>query len=121
MVTARRTVISAATGTSARRADAGSVRLSERDVAGLLLAGDMYGQRLRPARVVSGGSSGPAARARTADYQPGAPPGPGPRYDRVVYLAAAPARSVVERAAASLPRGQRTRVVVRDLPAGAVL
>jgi hypothetical protein len=30
--------------------------------------------------------------ARTAGYQPGAPPGPGPRYDRVVYLAIWPRR-----------------------------
>jgi len=37
------TVPGRATGTSARRADAGSVRLGERDVAGLLLCGDMYG------------------------------------------------------------------------------
>jgi hypothetical protein len=59
--------------------------------------------------------------ARTADYQPAAGPGPGPRYDRVIYLAAAPARSVVERAAASLPGGQRARLVVRDLPPGALL
>ena len=29
----------------ARRADAGSVRLGERDIAGLLLCGDMYGAR----------------------------------------------------------------------------
>jgi hypothetical protein len=36
MDTARRTVLSAATGTSARRADAGSMRLGGRDVAGLL-------------------------------------------------------------------------------------
>jgi len=43
MDTARSTVISAATGTSARRADAGCVRLGERDVAGLLLVGEMYG------------------------------------------------------------------------------
>jgi hypothetical protein len=43
MDTARCTVASAATGTSARRADAGSVRLGDRDAAGLLLAGDMYG------------------------------------------------------------------------------
>jgi hypothetical protein len=43
MDTARRTVPSAATGISARRADAGSVRLGGRDVAGLLLCGDMYG------------------------------------------------------------------------------
>jgi hypothetical protein len=41
--TARSTVISTATGTSARRADAGSVRLGERDVAGLLLVGEIYG------------------------------------------------------------------------------
>ena len=58
--------------------------------------------------------------ARAADYQPGAPPGPGPRYDRVVYLAAPAARGVVERAAASVPAGQRGRLVVRDLPGGAV-
>jgi hypothetical protein len=43
MDTARSTVISAAAGTSVRRADAGSVRLGGRDVAGLLLCGDMYG------------------------------------------------------------------------------
>jgi hypothetical protein len=41
MDTARKTVISAATGISARRADAGSVRLGDRDVAGLLLCGEM--------------------------------------------------------------------------------
>jgi hypothetical protein len=35
MDTARSTVISAATGTPGRRADAGSVRLGDRDVAGL--------------------------------------------------------------------------------------
>jgi hypothetical protein len=58
--------------------------------------------------------------ARTADYQPGAPPGPGPRYDRVIYLASGPARGVVDRAAASVPGGQRRRLVVRDLPEGAV-
>ena len=34
----------ASTGTApARRADAGTVRLGERDVAGLVLLGDMYG------------------------------------------------------------------------------
>jgi hypothetical protein len=43
MGTVRSTVSSAATDTSARRADAGSVRLGDRDVAGLLLCGDMYG------------------------------------------------------------------------------
>jgi len=55
--------------------------------------------------------------ARTADYQPGARPGPRPRYDRVVYLASPAARSIVDRAAAALPAGLRARVTARDLPA----
>jgi hypothetical protein len=59
--------------------------------------------------------------ARTADYYPGSAPGPGPRYDRVVYLAAPAARAVTERAAASLPPRLAARVTVRDLPPGAVL
>jgi hypothetical protein len=42
MDTAPSTVISATAATSARRADAGSVRLGGRDVAGLMLAGDMH-------------------------------------------------------------------------------
>ena len=42
--------------------------------------------------------------SRTADYQPGARPGDGPRYDRVVYLASPAARSITERAAADTPR-----------------
>jgi hypothetical protein len=58
--------------------------------------------------------------ARTADYQPGARPGPGPRYDRVVYLASPAARSVVDRAAAALPAGLRARVTARELPPQAV-
>jgi len=58
---------------------------------------------------------------RTSDYRQGAQPGPGPRYDRVVYLAAPAARSVVDRAAAELPGHLRSRLVVRDLPSGAVL
>ena len=58
---------------------------------------------------------------RTADYQPAAQPGSGPRYHRVVYLTAPAARSVVDRAAAELPGGLRARLVVRDLPPGAVL
>jgi hypothetical protein len=41
MDTARKTAFSASAGTSARRADAGSVLLGGRDVAGLLLCGDM--------------------------------------------------------------------------------
>jgi hypothetical protein len=59
--------------------------------------------------------------ARTADYQPGALPGRVPRYDRVVYLASPAARSVVDRAAAELPAARGGRLVVRDLPPGAVL
>src|SRR5690348_10804873 len=41
---------------------------------------------------------------RTADYRSQAPGGRVPRYDRVVYLCAPAARSVVTRAAASLAR-----------------
>jgi hypothetical protein len=59
--------------------------------------------------------------ARGSDYQLAAPHGTGPRYDRVVYLTAPAARSVVDRAATALPDGQRSRLVVRDLPGGAVL
>jgi hypothetical protein len=59
--------------------------------------------------------------ARTADYQPTAPPGPEPRYHRVIYLAAPAARSIVDRAAAALPGVQQSRLVVRDLPEGAAL
>jgi hypothetical protein len=255
MNTARSTAISAATGISARRADAGRVRLGGRDVAGLVLCGDMYGAPydllasflgVQPARlraivarwrragyaatgrlgpgpawcwltrsglavtgqhyapgkpalarlahiravlairlslqdsdayrqgrawwrserriraaigpkvgtghvpdaevswpdVPGSGYAGecwaieaeltpkPLARttaimtgllARTAGCQPAAPAAPGPRYHRVVYLASPAARSVVDRAAAALPAGQRSRVVVRDLPPGAVL
>jgi hypothetical protein len=59
--------------------------------------------------------------ARSTDYHPGAVPGPGPRYARVVYLAAPAARGVTERAAASLPPPLAARVTVRDLPPGASL
>ncbi len=58
--------------------------------------------------------------SRTADYQPGAQPGTGPRYQRVVYLASPAARSITERAAAELPGPLRARLVIRDLPPGAV-
>lgn len=57
---------------------------------------------------------------RSADYYPDAAPDVRPRYDRVIYLAAPPARSVTERAAATLPAQVRGRVSVRDLPAGAL-
>jgi hypothetical protein len=62
-----------------------------------------------------------ALLARTADYHPDSAPGAGPRYDRVVYLAAPAAMSVTSRAAASLPPPAQARVTVRDLPAGALL
>jgi hypothetical protein len=84
MDTARRTVISAATGPSARRADAGSVRLSDRDVAGLLLAGDMHGSPydlfasflgVRPDRLHA-----IVARWRSAGYAQSARLGPGPAW-----------------------------------------
>ena len=58
---------------------------------------------------------------RVADYGSGARPGPGPRYHRVVYLAAPAARGVVDRAAAALPSGLGPRLTVRDLPPGAFL
>ncbi len=59
--------------------------------------------------------------ARTADYYADSAPGPGPRYDRVVYLAASAARGVTDRAAATLPPPLAARVTVRDLPPGASL
>ena len=83
MDTARGTGISAAIGASARRADAGSVRLSGRDVAGLLLAGDMYGTPydllasflgVQPARL-----RGIVARWRRAGYVATGRLGPGRR------------------------------------------
>jgi hypothetical protein len=58
---------------------------------------------------------------RTTGYEPDARPGTGPRYHRVVYLAAPAARSVVDRAAQTLPGPLRSRLVVRELPPGAVL
>jgi len=62
-----------------------------------------------------------ALAARTTDYQPASVPGPRPRYHRVIYLAAPAARSVTERAAATLPPQAAARVTIRDLPAGALL
>jgi hypothetical protein len=62
-----------------------------------------------------------ALATRTADYHPGAVPGSGPRYHRVVYLAAPAAQGVTGRAAAALPPQLRARVTVRDLPPGALL
>ena len=62
-----------------------------------------------------------ALLARTTDYHPGSAPAAGPRYARVVYLAAPPARSVTERAATTLPPELAARVTIRDLPPGALL
>jgi len=58
---------------------------------------------------------------RTTDYQPDARPGIRPRYDRVIYLVAPAARSVVDRAAGQVPGRLRGRLAVRDLPEGALV
>jgi hypothetical protein len=79
-----------------RRADAGSIRLSQRDIDGLLLRGEHWGA---PTDLL------PAALR----VEPG-------RRAQVIYLTAAPARSVVARAAGSLPPAEQARVVVRELP-----
>lgn len=57
--------------------------------------------------------------ARDATPAPGTHPGR-PCYDRVVYLASPAARPVTERAARAQAPGQRPRLVVRDLPPGAL-
>src|SRR5579875_301763 len=62
-----------------------------------------------------------ALLARSSDYGPGAVPGREPRYAQVVYLCAPAARPVVARATDALPAPLRSRVVVRDLPPGALL
>jgi hypothetical protein len=59
--------------------------------------------------------------ARTSDYGPDATTAHGPRYRQVVYLAAPAARPVVIRAFDALPAPLQPRIVVRDLPDGAVL
>ena len=59
--------------------------------------------------------------ARTSDYGPGAATAQGPRYGQVVYLTAPAARPVVTRAIDALPAPIQPRIVVRDLPDGAVL
>ena len=72
---------------SARRADAGSVRLGGRDVAGLMLVGDMYGGPVhdllggfldvQPARELARGI---VARWRRAGYAAHRRLGPGPAW-----------------------------------------
>jgi hypothetical protein len=59
--------------------------------------------------------------ARTSDYGPHSPPGRAARYAQVIYLTARPAAPVVTRAVNVLPAPLAPRVVVRDLPEGAVL
>ena len=58
---------------------------------------------------------------RRTGYSPGAKPQDRPRYDRAVYLVAPPARSVVTRAAATLPALLQARITIRDLPPEAML
>ena len=53
---------------------------------------------------------------RRAGYSPGAVRHDQPRYDRAVYLTSPRARSVVQRAAATLPGPLQARVTIRDLP-----
>ena len=53
---------------------------------------------------------------RRRGYSPGAPRHDQPRYDRAVYLTGPRARSVVHRAAATLPGPLQARVTIRDLP-----
>jgi hypothetical protein len=60
-----------------------------------------------------------ALLARTSDYGPSEPAGPGARYAQVIYLTAAPARPIVGRAINALPAPMQHRIVVRDLPPGA--
>jgi hypothetical protein len=78
------TVSTGTTPPQARCADAGTVRLGERDVAGLLLCGDMYGApydllaaflEVRPDR-----ARGIVARWRHADYAATGRLGPGPAW-----------------------------------------
>ena len=56
---------------------------------------------------------------RRRGYSLAAPAHDRPRYDRAVYLTSPAARSVVQRARASLPGPLQARVTVRDLPAEA--
>jgi hypothetical protein len=57
----------------------------------------------------------------TGGYKPGVRPPGALSYDRVIYLAADPARPIVDRAAAGMPAHLAGRLVIRDLPPGAVL
>ena len=58
---------------------------------------------------------------RTAGWEPPAVPGRVPRYDHIVYLCSPAALPAVQRAAAVLPDPLAGRLVVRDLPDGALL
>ena len=58
--------------------------------------------------------------ARTSDYGPHSPPGRAARYAQVIYLTAQPATPVVTRAVNVLPAPLAPRIVIRDLPEGAV-
>ena len=58
---------------------------------------------------------------RRTGYSPGAKPCDRTRNDRAVYLVSTPARSVVTRAAATLPAPLQARVTIRDLPPEAML
>ncbi len=93
--------ITPAAARPARRADAGSIWLSQRDIDGLLPCGEHWGA---PSDLLA------AALRVEPDLR--APMS----YAQVIYLTAQPARSVVRRVATSLPPAEQARVVVRDLP-----
>jgi len=77
----RSTVLSAAAGTpAARRADAGRVRIGDRDLAGLLLSGDIYGALSAFLGVRDDRFRGIVARWRRAGYAQTGRLGPGPAW-----------------------------------------
>src|SRR5260370_950883 len=120
------TITPVAPARPARRADAGSIRLSQRDIDGLMLAGEHYGVpldllaaalRVQPDRLPAITTRWPrAGYAATGRLGPR----PGlcwPTRDRMT--APRRARRGAGRAAASPPRGERARVVTGDLPPAA--
>jgi len=88
-----------------QRHDAGTIRLSQRDIDGLLLCGEHYGAPL-DLLAEALGISRVRMNAITA------------RWRRAGYTAPA-ARSAVRHAVASLPAEYQAKVAIRDLPANA--
>lgn len=113
------------------RAAAGTIRtghlpdaeVSWPEVPGSIYAGQLWAieAELTPKPVARTTAIMTGLLTRTTDYQPGARPAARPRYDRVIYLVAPAARSVVDRAAEAVPGPLCGRLAVRDLPEGALL